>query len=121
MNPIDAFKCGRRMKKKVCGGSVRKDKEGGSAKPSKPVKTVKAVRTVTTYPNKLENQQRVVQYFDDGTQAVINGGWGTDGMFRATLRGRRGEFGNTAGTPRQQQIADSLERVDWRQLGWGPI
>lgn len=118
MNLIDAFKCGRRMKKKACGGSVRKDKEGGSAKPSKTVKTVK---TVTTYPNKLENQQRVVQYFDDGTQAVINGGWGTDGMFRATLRGRRGEFGNTAGTPRQQQIADSLERVDWRQLGWGPI
>lgn len=109
---VEMDKCGKKMKKKACGGQVKKDQEGG---------TVRAVRTVTTYPNKLENQQRVVQYFDDGTQAVINGGWGTDGMFRATLRGRRGEFGNTAGTPRQQQIADSLERVDWRQLGWGPI
>ena len=112
IKPVKKDKCGSNMKKKACGGPVKKDQEGG---------TVKAVRTVTTYPNKLQNQQRVVQYFDDGTQAVINGGWGTDGMFRATLRGRRGEFGNTAGTPRQQQIADSLERVDWRQLGWGPI
>ena len=109
---VEMDKCGKKMKKKACGGSVKKDQKGG---------TVKAVRTVTTYPNKLENQQRTVQYFDDGTQAVFNGGWGTDGRFRATLRGRRGEFGNTAGTPRQQQIADSLERGDWRQLGWGPI
>lgn len=109
---VEMDKCGKKMKKKACGGPVKKDQEGG---------TVKAIRTVTTYPNKLENQQRVVQYFDDGTQAVINGGWGTDGRFRATLRGRRGEFGNTAGTPRQQQIADSLKRVDWGQLGWGPI
>ena len=101
-----------REPKFACGGPVKKDQKGG---------TVKAVRTVTTYPNKLENQQRTVQYFDDGTQAVFNGGWGTDGRFRATLRGRRGEFGNSAGTPRQQQIADSLRRVDWKQLGWGPI
>ena len=112
IKPVKKDKCGSKMKKKACGGPVKKDQEGG---------TVKAIRTVTTYPNKLENQQRVVQYFDDGTQAVINGGWGTDGRFRATLRGRRGEFGNTAGTPRQQQIADSLKRVDWGQLGWGPI
>lgn len=109
---VEMDKCGKKMKKKACGGSVKKDQKGG---------TVKAVRTVTTYPNKLENQQRTVQYFDDGTQAVFNGGWGTDGRFRATLRGRRGEFGNSAGTPRQQQIADSLRRVDWKQLGWGPI
>lgn len=138
-NPVDAFKCGRKMKKKACGGSVKEAKCGtkvemdkcgkkmkkkacgGQVKKDQKGGTVKAVRTVTTYPNKLENQQRVVQYFDDGTQAVINGGWGTDGRFRATLRGRRGEFGNTAGTPRQQQIADSLKKVDWGQLGWGPI
>lgn len=128
-SPIEMDKCGSKMKKKACGGSVEKDKCGNKMKKKAyggPVKkdqkgdTVKAIRTVTTYPNRLENQQRVVQYFDDGTQAVINGGWGADGMFRATLRGRQGEFGNTAGTPRQQQIADSLKRVDWGQLGWGP-
>ena len=27
-NPVDAFKCGRKMKKKACGGSVEKDKCG---------------------------------------------------------------------------------------------
>ena len=131
MNPIEAFKCGRKtkkkkcqngssieidkcgnkMKKKSCGGSVKKDQKGG---------TVKAVRTVITYPNKLKNQTRVVQYFDDGTQAVQNGGWGTDGIYRESLRGRQGEFGNTAGTPRQQQIADSLRRVDWKYFGMTP-
>ena len=108
---IEIDKCGNKMKKKSCNGSVKKDRKGG---------TVKAVRTVITYPNKLKNQTRVVQYFDDGTQAVQNGGWGTDGMYRATLRGRQGEFGNTAGTPRQQQIADSLSRVDWRYFGMAP-
>ena len=121
MNLIDAFKCGRRMKKKACGGSVRKDKEGGSAKPSKPVKTVKTIKAVTTYPNQLEGQVRTVQYFDDGTQAVHNGGWGTDGMYHQTLRGRQGEFGDTYGTPRQRQVADSLNGVDWEDFGTGPV
>lgn len=114
-NPIDAFKCGRRMKKKACGGPVKKDQKGGTAKP---VKTIKAV---TTYPNQLEGQVRTVQYFDDGTQAVSNGGWGTDGMYQETLRGRQGEFGDTNGTPRQRQIADSLRRVDWEYFGRSPV
>ena len=78
------------MKKKACGGSVEKDQQGGS---------VQTVKIVTTYPKRLKSQRRDVQYFSDGTQAVLNGGWGTDGMYRASLRGRRGEFGNTAGTP----------------------
>ena len=100
------------MKKKACGGSVKKYQQGG------PVQTVKIV---TTYPKRLKSQRRDVQYFSDGTQAVLNGGWGTDGMYRASLRGRRGEFGNTAGTPRQQQIADSLLEVDWNGFGGGPV
>ena len=114
-NPIDAFKCGRRMKKKACGGPVKKDQKGGAVKP------VKTVKTVITYPNQLEGQVRRVQYFDDGTQAVLNGGWGTDGMYYQTLRGRQGEFGDIYGTPRQRQIADSLLRVDWKDYGTGPV
>lgn len=31
-NPIDAFRCGRKMKKKACGGSVEKDKCGSKMK-----------------------------------------------------------------------------------------
>lgn len=31
-NPVDAFKCGRKMKKKACGGSVEKDKCGNKMK-----------------------------------------------------------------------------------------
>lgn len=31
-NPVDAFKCGRKMKKKACGGSVEKDKCGSKMK-----------------------------------------------------------------------------------------
>ena len=109
-NQIQFGKCG--MKKKACGGLVKKDQQGG---------TVQTVKIVTTYPKRLKSQRRDVQYFSDGTQAVLNGGWGTDGMYRASLRGRRGEFGNTAGTPLQQQIADSLLKVDWNGFGRGPV
>ena len=112
---IDAFKCGRKMKKKACGGPVKKCQKGEAVKP------VKTVKTVITYPNQLEGQVRRVQYFDDGTQAVLTGGWGTDGMYYQTLRGRQGEFGDIYGTPRQQQIADSLKRVDWKDYGTGPV
>ena len=130
-NPVDAFKCGRKMKKKACGGSVKEAKCGtkvemdkcgkkmkkkacgGQVKKDQKGGTVKTVETVITYPNQLEGQVRRVQYFDDGTQAVLNGGWRTDGTYHQTLRGRQGEFGDIYGTPRQQQIADSLYRVDW--------
>ena len=115
LNTIDAFKCGRKMKKKACGGPVKKYQKGEAVKP------VKTVKTVITYPNQLEGQVRRVQYFDDGTQAVLNGGWGTDGMYYQTLRGRQGEFGDIYGTPRQRQIADSLKRVDWKDYGTGPV
>ena len=141
-NPIDAFKCGRKMKKKACGGPVKKDKCGTKIEMDKcgkkmkkkacggpvkkdqkggAVKPVKTVKTVITYPNQLEGQVRRVQYFDDGTQAVLNGGWRTDGTYHQTLRGRQGEFGDIYGTPRQQQIADSLKRVDWKDYGTGPV
>lgn len=36
MNPIDAFKCGRKMKKKACGGSVKKDQKGGTLPTAEP-------------------------------------------------------------------------------------
>lgn len=141
-NPIDAFKCGRKMKKKACGGTVKEAKCGTKVEMDKcgkkikkkacggpvkkyqkgeAVKPVKTVKTVITYPNQLEGQIRRVQYFDDGTQAVLNGGWGTDGMYHQTLRGRQGEFGDIYGTPRQRQIADSLNRVDWKDYGTGPV
>lgn len=100
------------MKKKACGGDIKKNQKGGS---------VQTVKTVTTYPNRLEGQRREVQYFNDGTQAVRNGGWGPDGMYRASYRGRQGEFGNTAGNPREQQVADSLQRVDWRTDGMNTV
>lgn len=109
---VEMDKCGKKMKKKACGGPVKKDQQGG---------TVQTTKTVTTYPTRLEAQQRDVQYFSDGTQAVRNGGWGPGGMYQVSLRGRQGEFGNTAGTPQQQQVADSLLRVDWRNFGRGPI
>ena len=112
---VEMDKCGKKMKKKACGGPVKKDQKGEAIKP------VKTVKTVITYPNQLEGQVRRVQYFDDGTQAVLNGGWGIDGMYYQTLRGRQGEFGDIYGTPRQRQIADSLKRVDWKDYGTGPV
>ena len=141
-DPIEAFKCGRKMKKKACGGTVKEAKCGTKVEMDKcgkkmkkkacggpvkkyqkgeAVKPVKTVKTVITYPNQLEGQVRRVQYFDDGTQAVLNGGWGTDGMYHETLRGRQGEFGDIYGTPRQRQIADSLKRVGWKDYGTGPV
>lgn len=131
-NPIDAFRCGRKMKKKKCengstiemdkcGSKMKKKACGGSVKTDQKGGTVRAVKTVTTYPDQLENQRADIQYFNDGTQAVRNGGWGSDGMYRENLIGRQGEFGKTYGTPRQQQIADSLRNVDWKQFGWGPV
>lgn len=29
-NPVDAFRCGRKMKKKACGGSVKKNQQGSA-------------------------------------------------------------------------------------------
>lgn len=36
-NPVDAFKCGRKMKKKACGGPVKKEQPGGILPPAEPV------------------------------------------------------------------------------------
>lgn len=35
-NPIDAFKCGRKMKKKACGGRMKKNQEGGEMTTKRP-------------------------------------------------------------------------------------
>lgn len=35
-NPVDAFKCGRKMKKKACGGPVKKEQTGGILPPAEP-------------------------------------------------------------------------------------
>lgn len=35
-NPVDAFKCGRKMKKKACGGNIKKEKGGGDLPTAEP-------------------------------------------------------------------------------------
>lgn len=118
---VDQFKsakCGSKMKKKACGGPVKSEKCGGSVKKGQSGGQVKEVSSTTTYPSRLEGNKRTVQTFSDGTQAVQNSGWGPDGIWRASFRGRLGEFGNTAGNPRERAIADSLNRVDW--MGTSP-
>lgn len=35
-NPVDAFKCGRKMKKKACGGPVKKEQTGGTLPTAEP-------------------------------------------------------------------------------------
>ena len=177
-NPVDSFKCGRKMKKKVekaeDGGKqyirsgydpyndeysdttfvkkngkeqivkvVKSDETGskhttyyengkpknaksytGQMKSDKIEKhqdgknMVKKIKTVTTYPERLEANERTVQYYDDGTYSVMNHGWEDLGQdvkrWTASFRGRQGEFGDYSGTPKQQQIADSIHEVDFR-------
>lgn len=76
---------------------------------------VKKVKTVITYPDRLEANERRVQYYNDGTHSVMNSGWTRDtGMWTASFRGRQGEFGDYGGTPKQQEIADSIHTMDFR-------
>lgn len=127
-------KCGKKMNKKENGGTVETEKCGGKTKlrkkacggpmkskikSAKPGGTVREVRRTTTYPKKLEAQERIVKEYEDGTTSVLNSGWDENGMYRASLRGRQGEFGNTAGNTKQKQVADSLLRVDWKNQGSG--
>lgn len=37
-NPVDAFKCGRKMKKKACGGSVKKNQKGSKLPTAEPAR-----------------------------------------------------------------------------------
>lgn len=56
MNLIDAFKCGRRMKKKACGGKVKKAQDGIE---------LLEVTTTTKTPTKKKNRNTVVSHVDE--------------------------------------------------------
>ena len=104
-NPVDSFKCGRKMKK------VKKAEDGTKQEAPEQVKKVK---TIITYPDRLEANERKIQYYDDGTYSVMNSGWNPNtGMWTASFRGRQGEFGDYDGTSEQQQVADSIHNTDF--------
>lgn len=97
-NPIDAFKCGRKMKKKECGGPVKKDQNGSKVTLKKETSTGEPYERTT------------VRQWSDGTKSRREVSEGGD-----VYVGRRGEVGITnVPNDRQNAIADSLMRVDWR-------
>lgn len=59
-NPVDAFKCGRKMKKKACGGSVEKDKCGSKMKKKACGGSVKKEYTGGTFPTTTPANERYV-------------------------------------------------------------
>lgn len=108
VNAVDAFKCGRKMKK------IKKAQDGSKQESPEQVKKVK---TIITYPDRLEANERKVQYYDDGTYSVMNSGWNPNtGMWTSSFRGRQGEFGDYDGTSEQQQVADSIHNTDFMHL-----
>ena len=97
-DPIEAFKCGRKMKKKACGGDIKKDQKGNKVTLKKETSTGEPYERTTT------------RQWSDGTKSrreVSEGG--------TAYIGRRGEVGITnVPNDRQNAIADSLMRTDWR-------
>lgn len=64
-NPVDAFKCGRKMKKKACGGSVEKDKYGSK------IETAKCGNKMKKYQNPdgpLPTAPSATSRYNGGTQ-----------------------------------------------------
>ena len=97
-SPVDAFKCGRKMKK------VKK--AGGGTTVPEALPLVK--ETVTKYPGE-PYMQKITRIWSDGTTSKMETDEGG-----ITYTGRKGEVGVTnVPNARQNEIADSLQRVDW--------
>lgn len=130
---MEAAKCGKKMKKKENGGAVEAEKCGGKPKLKKkayggPVKEKKIssakVGTNTKKMVKLNPKKswsgsvdgsgsEDYRAWQDGTHSYRQRGVDTPNGKADYYEGRRGEKGNTKGTLRERQIADSLRRVDW--------
>lgn len=87
-NPVDAFKCGRKMKKKACGGLVKKNQTGGPLQNnvsavgvngnnyiSKPSAKLYATNAIGTTRGK--NRLSTTVNWSDGTSTQVNGQNGT--------------------------------------------
>lgn len=87
-NPVDAFKCGRKMKKKACGGLVKKNQTGGPLQNnvsavgvngnnyiSKPSAKLHATNAIGTTRGK--NRLSTTVNWSDGTSTQVNGQNGT--------------------------------------------
>lgn len=115
-NPIDAFKCGRKTKKKENGGSVEMDKCGGKTKKKACGGSVEKNQQGNRVTLKKETstgepyERTTVRKWSDGTTSRREVSEGGDAYI-----GRRGEVGITnVPNDRQNAIADSLMRADWR-------
>ena len=104
--PIE--KCGGKpkLKKKACGGRVKKNEGGSQMNPTNQGRRVtlkRETRTVEPY------EEIITKYWTDGTKSRME--TSEDGT---TYIGRRGEVGITnVPNYRQNAIADSLRRIDW--------
>lgn len=87
-NPIDAFKCGRKMKKKENGGSVEKKKEGGKYTKSDDGEI---------YKEKITKGNKSMEKISD------EGGY--------TIRGYNGKKGVRAHGMKSDAVTDSLDRA----------
>lgn len=115
-DPVEAFKCGRKMKKKQNGGDVEMDKCGSKMEKKACGGSVKKDQkgskvTLQKETSKGEPYERVTtRQWSDGTKSRRE--IGEDG---SVYYGRRGEVGITnVPNARQNAIADSLMRTDWR-------
>lgn len=113
-NPIEAFKCGRKMRKtdkKACGGPVKKDKCGNKIEKAEVgTKVVGHKGLKGTETNSVDQGRKVsTREWEDGTQSQkVANPWGG-----FTYYGRDGRQYDS--TVRQEKAgADSLQRVDWR-------
>lgn len=113
-NPVDAFKCGRKMKK------ARKAQDGLATKKIAP-------RSIGN-PKMVPLEEEVMEYYDPYEGTVIRR-WadGTTSQMQTSeggnvFIGRQGEVGITnVPDPRYNAIADSLTKADWSQKVVRPL
>ena len=105
-NPVDAFKCGRKMKKKACGGNIKKAQSGADSD------TFRDTSTGTTRTTKKGNITREIRYKNNAGKTS----WGNDTTYivdtgvRLPLRFSN-MFNTDYGTDRRgyQQVQDAFD------------
>ncbi len=126
---MQSAKCGKKMKKKEEGGAIEAEKCGGKSKLRKKetggTLLSAKIGTNTNRMVKLNPKKswegsidgsgsEAERVWQDGTKSYRQKGVDTPKGKATYYTGRRGERGNTKGTAKERQVADSLERTDWR-------
>lgn len=113
-NPVDAFKCGRKMKKKACGGSIKEAKCGTKVESDKCGKKLikkKVTGGPITKRNKYSKSDDGEIYNETITNSKGQTMTKTSDEGGYTIKGFNGKRGSRAHGMKSNAVTDSLDRA----------